>query len=47
MKEPESPYLTISEGEGGNFLQDYYNNFDVYFNVKEAGENSCKICIVF
>ena len=25
----------------------YYNNFDVYFNVKEAGENSCKICIVF
>ena len=28
MKEPESPYLTISEGEGGNFLQDYYNNFD-------------------
>ena len=28
MKEPESPYLTISEGEGGNFVQDYYNNFD-------------------
>ena len=28
MKEPESPYLTISEGNGGNFLQDYYNNFD-------------------
>ena len=28
MKEPESPYLTISEGNGGNFVQDYYNNFD-------------------
>ena len=28
MREPESPYLTISEGNGGNFLQDYYNNFD-------------------
>ena len=25
----------------------YYNNFDVYFNVKEAEENSCKICIIF
>ena len=28
MKEPESPYLTISEGNGGNFVQEYYNNFD-------------------
>ena len=28
MREPESPYLTISEGNGGNFVQDYYNNFD-------------------
>ena len=28
MKEPESPYLTVSEGNGGNFVQDYYNNFD-------------------
>ena len=28
MKEPESPYLTISEGNGGNFMQEYYNNFD-------------------
>ena len=25
----------------------YYNNFDVYFNVKEAEGNSCKICIIF
>ena len=25
----------------------YYNNFDVYFNVKETKENSCKICIIF
>ena len=28
MKEPESPYLTVSEGNGGNFFQEYYNNFD-------------------
>ena len=28
MKEPESPYLTVSEGNGGNFYQEYYNNFD-------------------
>ena len=28
MREPESPYLTLSEGNGGNFMQDYYNNFD-------------------
>jgi len=28
MKEPETPYLTISEGNGGNLFQDYYNNFD-------------------
>ena len=28
MKDPESPYLTVSEGNGGNFVQDYYNNFD-------------------
>ena len=28
MKDPESPYLTISEGEGGNLFQEYYNNFD-------------------
>ena len=28
MKDPESPYLTISEGNGGNFFQEYYNNFD-------------------
>ena len=28
MKEPESPYLTISEGNGGNFMQEFYNNFD-------------------
>ena len=29
MKEPETPYLTISEGNGGNFFQEYFNNFDV------------------
>ena len=28
MKDPESPYLTVSEGNGGNFVQDFYNNFD-------------------
>ena len=28
MREPETPYLTISEGNGGNFMQEYYNNFD-------------------
>ena len=28
MKEPNSPYVSISEGNGGNFVQDYYNNFD-------------------
>ena len=28
MKEPEVPYITISEGEGGNLFQEYYNNFD-------------------
>ena len=28
MKEPETPYLTISEGNGGNFFQEFYNNFD-------------------
>ena len=28
MKDPETPYLTISEGEGGNLFQEYYNNFD-------------------
>jgi acyl-homoserine lactone acylase PvdQ len=28
MKEPEAPYLTVSEGNGGNFVQEYYNNFD-------------------
>ena len=28
MKNPEAPYLTVSEGNGGNFVQEYYNNFD-------------------
>ena len=28
MKDPESPYLTVSEGNGGNFVQEFYNNFD-------------------
>ena len=28
MKDPEAPYITLSEGEGGNLFQDYYNNFD-------------------
>ena len=28
MKEPEAPYLTVSEGNGGNFMQEFYNNFD-------------------
>ena len=27
MKEPETPYLTVSSGNGGNFVQEYYNNF--------------------
>ena len=27
MKDPETPYLTVSSGNGGNFVQEYYNNF--------------------
>ena len=25
----------------------YYNNFDIYFNVKETEGNGCKICLIF
>jgi penicillin amidase len=28
MDNPETPYITVSEGNGGNFVQEFYNNFD-------------------
>ena len=38
MKEPESPYLTVSGGNGGNFVQEYYNKgkfLNIYFENKQ------------
>ena len=28
MDNPEAPFITVSEGNGGNFVQEFYNNFD-------------------